>query len=196
MLSPVGLQNCTSGPRFHTNVPRRNSTPVQEPCPGSHSSPSPRKAHLFLNMSPRTRKRTPANRVRGIHTAARALCTSGYIAHMRSGPQPRPLATRGVPNDRRGSPGAGRKVSAQAPRVGEVNPGREDAPPGVSLTPPAPHSRLPEVGLAPGLSVPSEGPPPPPIRGGTLASPPLRSHLLTGPEVKGLRVKGCGVGAP
>lgn len=151
-------------PRFHTKGTKKEPHCGPGALPWLPVLAFPQKSPSIPKHVPQNhRARPPTTKLVVPHS--RAPRTTGaqalVLAHMRTGPRPRPLATRGVPNDRRGRAGACRKATARAPRVGEVSPGREDAQPRVSLTPSAPHSRQAEAGLAPDRSAPAGGAPPP-----------------------------------
>lgn len=154
----------TPPPRFHTKGTKKEPHCGPGALPWLPVLAFPQKSPSIPKHVPQNhRARPPTTKLVVPHS--RAPRTTGaqalVLAHMRTGPRPRPLATRGVPNDRRGRAGACRKATARAPRVGEVSPGREDAQPRVSLTPSAPHSRQAEAGLAPDRSAPAGGAPPP-----------------------------------
>lgn len=91
-------------------VPRRNSTPVRSPAPGPTPHPPPEKPIYSYARSPEPRSTAPSfppprpSRFPGptqLHPR-RPGAQADVGAHMRTRPPTRPLATRGVPNDRRG----------------------------------------------------------------------------------------------
>lgn len=133
---PLTIPHLPPLPISTQKLPTRTSTIVQEFCPGPHASSSlQEKAHQFLNISPDPQSRPHGQSSQYPHIAHRrdSGAHAGVVAHMRNSPRTRPLATRGVPNDRRRPRGVLQGGERRAPRVGEVSPGRENTQPWVSL---------------------------------------------------------------